>query len=372
MSDVHTASSKALFTVVSTFAGGGGSSTGYRLSGGKVLLVNEFVPEAVNTYKVNFPDTPVDPSDIRDITRKNGKKGITDWLKKYDIKPHELDLLDGSPPCSTFSVSGKGSSKAGEMNVQYSDVTQDRIGYLILEYILLASVVKPKVTVFENVPQMRNSPIYHQAVSDLKKCGYFVSHRILQSSNFGVPQRRKRLFVIGVRKDVAKKVGITCDDDIQSLYPRPSSYEPTVHDAIRDLEIDKLERNMILDHVRKSRHYEILRAIPTDPERVDRLAYHNDKFKNYLFNVNRCAWHQPAPTITQLGNQLGGLGGVYHPEENRSFTVKELLRLFSLPDDFRLTGTFNQRAERVGRMVTPYVTKELSKSIYDKVLKWTD
>ena len=63
---------------------------------------------------------------------------------------------------------------------------------------------------------------------------------------------------------------------------------------------------------------------------------------------------------------------MYHPEENRSFTVKELLRLFSLPDDFRLTGTFNQRAERVGRMVTPYVTKELSKSIYDKVLKWTD
>ena len=126
---------------------------------------------------------------------------------------------------------------------------------------------------------------------------------------------------------------------------------------------------MILDHVSKSRHYEILKAIPTDPERVDRLCYHNEKFNNYLFNVNRCAWYQPAPTITQLGNQLGGLGGIYHPEEHRSFTTKELIRLFSLPDDFKLTGTFNQRAERVARMVTPNVTKELSKSLYAKILK---
>ena len=87
--------------------------------------------------------------------------------------------------------------------------------------------------------------------------------------------------------------------------------------------------------------------------------------------TDRCAWNAPAPTITQLGNQLGGRGGIFHPTEDRTFTIKELLRLTALPDDFKLTGSFNQRAERVGRMVPPLLTSALARSIYEKVLKPT-
>ena len=99
--DVKRSSARELFTVVSTFAGGGGSSTGYRLAGGKVVAINEFVEEAVATYSRNFPDTKVILGDIKNI------KG-TDLLEAGKLIPGQLDILDGSPPCSAFSTSGKG------------------------------------------------------------------------------------------------------------------------------------------------------------------------------------------------------------------------------------------------------------------------
>ena len=100
LKDVLDASAQKKFTVISTFAGGGGSSTGYRLAGGDVLLINEFVEEAIETYKANFPDTKVLVDDIK-------KYKAQDFLDMAGIKKGELDILDGSPPCSAFSVAGK-------------------------------------------------------------------------------------------------------------------------------------------------------------------------------------------------------------------------------------------------------------------------
>jgi hypothetical protein len=98
--DVKKSSARQLFTVISTFAGGGGSSTGYRLAGGKVIAINEFVEEAIKTYSTNFPDTIVIPGDIKKISGK-------DFLDAGHLEVGELDILDGSPPCSAFSVAGK-------------------------------------------------------------------------------------------------------------------------------------------------------------------------------------------------------------------------------------------------------------------------
>ncbi len=367
MEDVLMASRNFKFTVVSTFAGGGGSSTGYRLGGGKILLINEFVEEAVKTYSINFPDTPVDSSDIRKITRSGkGKKGVLDWLQSYNIK--EYDILDGSPPCSTFSQVGKGESKSALENVQYSDVTQDRIGYLIYEWVYLANSSLPKICILENVPEIQRSDIFKNALIKLRS-NYKVNFKELTASNFGVPQKRKRVYVIGIRNDVCEKVGIKSEEDIIDLYPEASSYNPTVYDALNDLEVNKKERDLCLVSARKNSNYEVLKKIKKDPERVWRLNYSNEKFKKLYFNTNRCSWYLPAPTLTQLGNQLGGLGGYFHPNEDRSFTINELKRLMGLPDDFKLTGSFNQRAERIGRMVSPLMTYELSKSLFDKVLK---
>jgi len=367
MNDVIRESNQNLFTVLSTFAGGGGSSTGYRLGGGKVLLVNEFVEEAIRTYSTNFPDTPIDTSDIRSIT-KNGNEGIINWLKSYNIEVGGYDILDGSPPCSTFSQVGKGEEKSEEKNVKYSDVVQDDIGLLIYEWVTIAKVSLPKICVLENVPEITRSDIFKYAIKELKS-DYKVNWKELTASNFGVPQKRKRLFVFGIRKDVCDRVGIKDEDDILNLYPQTSSYNPTVYDALHDLKVNEKERNLCLVSARKNSNYEVLKNIKKDPERVWRLNYSNPKFQKLYFNTNRCSWYLPAPTLTQMGNQLGGLGGIFHPNEDRSFTIDELKRLTGLPDDFKLTGSFNQRAERIGRMVSPLLISAIAKSLYRKVLE---
>jgi 6-phosphogluconate dehydratase len=100
LQDVYDASAQEKFKVISTFAGGGGSSTGYRLAGGKVLVINEFVEEAQKTYAENYPDTVILPGDIKELTGK-------DFLDAAGVGVGEIDILDGSPPCSAFSVAGK-------------------------------------------------------------------------------------------------------------------------------------------------------------------------------------------------------------------------------------------------------------------------
>ena len=99
MDYVKSQSKKNLFSVVSMFAGAGGSSTGYRLAGGDVLAVNEFIQEARDTYSENYPDTKILSDDIRTISG-------ADILSEIGMRAGELDILDGSPPCASFSIAG--------------------------------------------------------------------------------------------------------------------------------------------------------------------------------------------------------------------------------------------------------------------------
>ncbi len=135
LKDVKEASAQNKFNVISTFAGGGGSSTGYRLAGGNILCINEFVEEARKTYKENYPDTPIIPDDIKKLKGK-------DFLEVADIKEGELDILDGSPPCSAFSMCGtlgKSGSKHSDgwgKTKKYSDGKMvENIEDLFFEYL---------------------------------------------------------------------------------------------------------------------------------------------------------------------------------------------------------------------------------------------
>lgn len=102
-------SKRNLFTVVSTFAGGGGSSTGYRLAGGRIIFVNEFIDSAVKSYQLNYPETPVVNLDIRKINKS--KDTVIKLFQQHGINPGEIDILDGSPPCATFSTATAGRGK---------------------------------------------------------------------------------------------------------------------------------------------------------------------------------------------------------------------------------------------------------------------
>jgi DNA (cytosine-5)-methyltransferase 1 len=355
LKDVIEASKQEKFTVVSTFAGGGGSSTGYRLAGGKILCVNEFVKEAINTYKENYPNTPIMPDDIKTLTAEDFKKYGTD-----------IDILDGSPPCSAFSVSGSmvqgKHSKGWGQTKKYSDGKKiENIEDLFFEFLRIAKELKPKVIVGENVKGLtvgEAKQYYFKITNEFEKIGYDVSSKVLNSVHYGVPQTRQRTIFIAVREDITEKAGLTFMN-IHSLFPEESNQVVTLEDCLSDIEVDRKEADELIKKFKTTSHYETWSKMPDDPEKVETgCDYHP---KGHHFNMKKTSRFKPAPTITATG-------GAMHWHESRTFTVKEIKRIMSLPDDFKLTGTYKQQAERCGRMVPPLMMKAIAESIYEKLL----
>tara|TARA_B100000575_G_scaffold105738_1_gene84207 strand:- start:14607 stop:15734 length:1128 start_codon:yes stop_codon:yes gene_type:complete len=360
LQDVHDASKQNKFNVISTFAGGGGSSTGYRLAGGKILCINEFVQEARNTYSENYPDTPILPDDIKELTGQH-------LLDAAGIKAGEVDILDGSPPCSAFSVAGAmvqgGHSKGFKQTKKYSDGKKiENIEDLFFEFLRVAEEIKPKVIVGENVAGLtmgEAKQYYYKITNEFEKIGYDVSSMVLDSSHYGVPQTRKRLIFIGVREDVTTAIGLTFMN-IAGVFPEKFSEAITCGDAFSDLQYDEEEIKMLTEKFSKGSHFETASKMPKDPDKVlTGCDYHP---KGHHFNMKRISRHKPAPTITASG-------GCIHWEEMRKLALCETQRAMSLPDDFKLTGKWEQKSERMGRMVPPLMMKAIADSIYEKVLK---
>ena len=371
LQDTLDSEKRSLFNVLSTFAGGGGSSTGYRLAGGKILAVNEFVPEAQNTYKENYPDTTIVPGDIKELTG-------TYLMEQAGIKVGELDLLDGSPPCSAFSMAGSISHGGGNTHAdafnktkQYSDIKGvENVEDLFFEFLRVAKDIKPKVIIGENVEGLtmgEAKEYFHKIQNTFEDIGYLIVANVLDSSYFGVPQSRKRCFFIGVREDVAEKVGINFMTMYQ-LYPDKNDFRTTLGEAINDVvNEDKEELDYLFDKISPERAVgKTLMKMPKDPDKVlTGMDYH---VKGHHFNLKRSSLRKPCPTITAMGN-LAGVAGTCHPIEDRKFTIKELKRIMSLPEDFILTGDHKKQSERIGRMVPPLMMKALAESVYNKVLK---
>ena len=364
--DVKKASSQNKFTVVSCFAGGGGSSTGYRLAGGNILLINEFVEEAIASYKKNYPDTPVLVDDIKKYAGK-------DFLNKISLKEGDLDILDGSPPCSAFSVAGK-REKGWDKTKTYSDgKSVENIEDLFLEFIRVAKEIKPKVIVAENVKGItfgEATKKLNEFIKAFESIGYYVTYRVLNAADFGVAQGRERTIFICVREDVADAIGLSFLN-LSGIFPEPFGYQISMEDAIENIDNDPEQVKELKDFYEGSFQKKFLDPIPFRPKR--HMKPSDPEFREWnpkasCFNMIRPAPHLPCPTLTQQG-QKKGLSGVFHYAENRKLTIKELRRLMSLPEDYELTGTFDQQAERIGRMVAPKMMAEVAKSIYENVLK---
>ena len=369
--DTRVSEKKELFNVISTFAGGGGSSTGYRLAGGKILAVNEFVEEAQNTYRENYPDTIIVPGDIKKLTG-------TYLMEQAGVKVSELDILDGSPPCSAFSMAGSVSHGEGRTHAdafgktkQYSDIKGvENVEDLFFEFLRVAKDIKPKVIIGENVEGLtmgEAKEYFHKIQNTFEEIGYLIVADVLDASYFGVPQSRKRCFFIGVREDVADAIGLNFMTMYQ-LYPDKNEFRTTLGEAINDVvNEDKEELDYLIDKISPEKAVgKTLMKMPKDPDKVlTGMDYHE---KGHHFNLKRSSLRKPCPTITAMGN-LAGVAGTCHPIEDRKFTIKELKRIMSLPEDFKLTGKHKQQSERIGRMVPPLMMKALAESVYNKVLK---
>jgi len=181
-------------TVISTFAGCGGSSLGYKLAGFRELLAVEWDDNAVATFQLNFPDVPVYHGDIAKLIG-------AECMKLVGVKSGELDVLDGSPPCQGFSTAGKR---------KFDDPRNS----LFKEYARLLKELQPKVFVMENVTGMVKGYMkqaYLVIIKTLRDCGYRAKGEVLNAMYFNVPQSRGRVIIIGVRNDLG----------IEPSHPKP-------------------------------------------------------------------------------------------------------------------------------------------------------
>lgn len=332
------------YNVISLFAGCGGSSTGYKMAGYNVKVSSEFIPSAQETYKANHPKTIVIEEDIRNTTPDQ-------ILKMANIKVGELDVLDGSPPCSSFSTVGKREELWGKEKM-YSEGVKQRTDDLFFEYLRMVEGIKPKVFVAENVKGLtmgKSKLILEQILKKADDIGYNVDYKLLNSAEFGVPQTRIRCIIMGVRKDL----------NIEPSFPSGNSNVVTVREAFEDLKLDVDEVQMLIHKMKNYSIYKYWLELEDKPLG----SWHEKRFslcRNYL--------DKPSRTITQRNSDLS-CAGVCHSTEPRKYTIAELKRLFSFPDDFILKGNYNQQAERLGRSVPPLLMKGVAEYIRDNILK---
>lgn len=364
-------------TVVSTFSGCGGSCLGYRMAGFHVLWANEFIPAAQEVYRLNHPTSILNTEDIRAVDPQM-------ILDAIQLPAGSIDILDGSPPCASFSLAGKRSKGWGEVK-PYSD-TQQRVDDLFFEYARILKGLQPKVFVAENVSGLVKGVAkgyFKEILQALKACGYRVKAKLLDAQWLGVPQMRQRVIFMGVREDL----------NGEPTYPKPLSYRYSIRDAIpwvvkhgiapshQDWVEEQHDSNRFMVDSSQNPAPTILQGgvnkaagiVEVTPA-LDNYAIgkewdhlHQGQSSDKYFNLRKPSINSPCPTVTQTGG-ITGAASVVHPLEKRKFTIAELKRICAFPDDFQLTGSFTQQWERLGRAVPPVMMYQIARTIRDEVL----
>ncbi len=317
---------KKFFTVISFFAGCGGSSLGYKWAGYKELLAVDFDKNAVDTFKLNFPEVPIWHKNIMNITPEE----ILSFCK---IKERELDILDGSPPCQGFSIVGK------------RDI-RDQRNDLFKEFVRMINGLKPKVFIMENVPGMIKGKMkgrFIEIMKMLKSLNYNVKCKLMNSKYYDVPQARERLIFIGVRKDLG----------IKPSYPNPNNKYITVKDVLFNKNYGGIyykpsENGIIMQYIRKIKQGET------------GVDYHP---KGNFFNLRRLSWDKPSYTICKNSGR-----NLIHPELDRFITDKEAAVLSSFPEDFKFTGSAITRIARIGNAVMPKFMMAIALHVRNNIL----
>lgn len=313
-------------TVVSTFAGAGGSSLGYSMAGFRELLAVEWDDNAVATFKANFPGVPVYHGDI-------AKLSVEQALSMSGLKPGELDVFDGSPPCQGFSTAGK-------------RIMDDPRNQLFREYVRLLAGLRPKVFVMENVSGMVKGKmrlIFVDILRELKACGYTVSARLLNAMYFGVPQSRERMIFIGVRDDLG----------IAPTHPGAMSGTVSVYNAVGGAIVSESERAYLLSQGAKNKAYEIWDSL--EPGGNGRFGDH------YKIDPNK-----PARSLVKFAANVGARSTMHWGEKRRMATA-EYSRLSSFPDSFAFTDWKNA-VLRIGNSVPPLFMRSIAQHIRREIL----
>ncbi len=288
--------------VVSLFSGAGGLDLGFILAGHNVIWANDIYSDAVKTYRNNIGNHIVE-KDIKDIPSK---------------EIPSADIIIGGFPCQGFSVA----------NIKRH--TNDSRNALYRELLRVIIDKQPKYFLAENVKgilSLDKGSVFSMIISDFTNAGYNVSYQVLNSADYGVPQKRERVIIIGVRKDLT----------YQYVFPE-KTHSPDGSD-------NKSKWVSIKDAL----------AIYPDPDTPNDIPNHT--YSKYKLNFNGYIGHRkldpnkPAPTVTARGDSKGGVVILPHPNGLRRMTCRELATVQSFPSDFIFFGNNSSIYRQIGNAV---------------------
>lgn len=345
---------KTELNIIDLFSGAGGLSYGFELAGFNVLLGIDNDETALNTFKMNHKNSEILCGDITEVSYTKDIKPI--------IGDKRIDVIVGGPPCQGMSLSGPRKF-------------EDPRNKLYLSYIRLVKEIKPKAFVIENVigiVSLFKGQIKNHILKEFSEMGYNVQFKILLASDYGVPQKRKRVIFVGT---LAEK---------EFTYPNPVDYTITTEMAISDLpslenelgdtEMDYLtapqnsyqslmrkSSRKVYNHIAANHSNRIKEIISLVPDGGNYKDLPEEFRETRKFNVawTRFPSNKPSPTIDT------GHRHHFHYKYNRVPTVRESARLQSFPDSFIFTGSKTQQFKQVGNAVPPLMAKAIAEKLGD-------
>lgn len=323
--------------VMSTFACGGGSSMGYKLAGCEIVAANDIDPDMMYHYKLNNNVPHFIKAPIEDLK-----------LCNLPDECYELDIFDGSPPCSTFSMAGNREKDWGKEKHFREGQAKQVLSDLFFDYLDVVERLKPKVAIAENVKGMiagKAKGYCKEIMARFREIGYRPQLFLINAADCGVPQRRERVFFCAVREDVSDK----------QLEMKPRHRWISAAEAVHDLSPltkNEIENTKFKDDSIHKKFWHLCKPGMS----YQHLAQKIDGNSN-SFNSMRIASSKPAPTLTAVGHNT------CHWSEPRRLTFREWKRLGSFPDDYKA------RAEGIGKyMVGMSVPPKMVKVVADAVI----
>ena len=336
------------------FCGCGGLSYGFQQAGFDVVLGIDNDETALKTFKKNHKGSNVLCADISKLS--------SDVLKDY-INPSEIDIIVGGPPCQGMSLSGPRKFR-------------DPRNKLYLSYIRLVSEIKPKIFVIENVPGLASlfgGKIKDSILSEFSKLGYTVSYEIVNTADYGVPQKRRRIIFVGFNNGVEfdfsgiKKSEryITCKDALCDLPPLDKDFlgsenQDYISEPMNNYQkLMRKNSKIVKNHIAANHTDKVKKIISLVPEGGNYKDLPNEYRNSRNFHVawTRYNGNEPAPTVDT------GHRHHFHYKYNRVPTVRESARLQSFPDDFEFLGSKTQQFKHVGNAVPPVFAQRLAEEI---------
>ena len=311
---------KKSYNVIDLFCGAGGLTQGFHDAGFKTVYAVEFNSIFAETYKMNFPNVHLKVGDIKDITNDE----IDAINKKYKV-----DIIVGGPPCQGFSI-------AGNIGRRFLEDPRNR---LFMEYYRFVEIIKPKMFVLENVAAMvshNKGKTIKEIVNVFEKLGYKVQFKVLNAAEYSVPQERRRVFIVGVH------------ETLKFEYPKPQKKIITIKEAIDDLpKLNSGETSNIDLHnaMKHSEQMLVKMSYVKDggnredmPENIRPKSGDARKYIRYDSNKPSCC-------VT------GDMRKIFHYSQNRALTCRELARLQTFPDSYKIVGSSIQIQQQIGNAV---------------------